>query len=129
MEARAYDTVTLGELRVQRLDAELDDLHDTLTELEREGGEHTEKYIRTEERIWAIHMELDSIEDAEQPELALTYTADERMENLLDAERAGERAPEILVFEQRDLRGVSPWVARNLDCAQYAQPRGSQYEG
>lgn len=23
----------------------------------------------------------------------------------------------------------SPWVARNLDCAQYAQPRGSQYEG
>lgn len=24
---------------------------------------------------------------------------------------------------------VSPWVKRNEDCAQYAQPRGSQYEG
>ena len=67
--------------------------------------------------------------EARTDTLALTYTADEHMENLLNAERAGERPPEILVFEQRDLRGVSPWVARNLDCAQYAQPRGSQYEG
>lgn len=24
---------------------------------------------------------------------------------------------------------ASPWVERNLDGAQYAQPRGSQYEG
>ena len=59
--------------------------------------------------------------------LDLVEPASDHLEYLLDAERAPERGAggtDVLTFAP-----VSPWVQRNIDYAQYHQPRGSQYEG
>ncbi len=59
----------------------------------------------------------------------------QELEDVLNARHEGVEAGDLIpgvdfltTYEEHQAE-VSSWVKRNLDGAQYAQPRGSQYEG
>lgn len=52
--------------------------------------------------------------------------------SIIDYDHLFESADEQIarsIHDEETTFFVSPWVKRNLDCAQYSKARGSEYEG